>query len=49
MLSGIIILLIIVYVGFVIYRKVQNIRAGKYCNCGCEDCVRSCSKKKHSL
>lgn len=31
-------LLIILYAGFVIYKKVKNIKAGKYCSCGCSDC-----------
>lgn len=38
-------LLITVYAGIIIYKKVKNIKQGKYCNCGCKDCISSCSGK----
>jgi hypothetical protein len=30
--------LIAIYAGYVIYKKVKDIRAGKFCSCGCSDC-----------
>ncbi|MDD3221472.1 MAG: FeoB-associated Cys-rich membrane protein [Clostridia bacterium] len=37
---------IIIYVIFVIYRKIMQIRAGKYCECSCDDCTKQCGQKK---
>jgi len=34
----VIIALIIIYSIYVIYRKVKNIKKGKLCECGCDDC-----------
>lgn len=34
----ILILLIASYAGYVIYKKVKDIKKGKFCNCGCEKC-----------
>lgn len=30
--------LIAMYAGFVIYKKVKDVKAGKFCSCGCGDC-----------
>lgn len=30
--------IIFIYAGFIIYKKVKDIKAGKYCSCGCGDC-----------
>jgi hypothetical protein len=30
--------LIIAYAGYVIYKKIKDIKAGKFCSCGCGDC-----------
>lgn len=30
--------LIAIYVGYIIYKKVKDIKAGKFCSCGCNDC-----------
>jgi hypothetical protein len=38
MISIIIVALIILYAIFVIRKKVKDVKAGKYCNCGCLDC-----------
>ncbi|MGM9977781.1 MAG: FeoB-associated Cys-rich membrane protein [Clostridium sp.] len=34
----ILILLIVSYAGYVIYKKVKDIKKGKFCSCGCENC-----------
>lgn len=38
MAQWIIIGLIAVYAGIVIYKKVSDLRKGKFCSCGCKDC-----------
>lgn len=30
--------LIAIYAGYVIYKKVKDMKAGKFCNCGSKDC-----------
>ncbi len=30
--------LLALYTGYVIYKKVKDIKAGKFCSCGCSDC-----------
>ncbi len=34
------------YVVWVIRRKIKDIKKGKYCSCGCQDCEQSCQSKK---
>lgn len=34
----IIVALIMLYAGFVIYKKAKDMKKGKFCNCGCDDC-----------
>ncbi|MBP3284214.1 MAG: FeoB-associated Cys-rich membrane protein [Clostridia bacterium] len=34
------------YCAFVIYRKVKNVKAGKFCDCGCSSCEAKCHKKE---
>lgn len=34
----IIVALIVLYAGYVIYKKVKDMKKGKFCNCGCEEC-----------
>jgi len=29
---------IAIYVIYIIYKKVKDIKAGKFCSCGCGDC-----------
>lgn len=44
----IIIVLIAAYVAWVIYRQVKRYKAGKFCDCGCENCpskTRNCKYK----
>lgn len=40
--------LIAIYAGYVIVKKVKNMKAGKFCDCGCGDCSSkaSCGIKK---
>lgn len=35
--------LLILYAIWVIRRRIREIRAGKFCSCGCESCTGSCS------
>ena len=45
-MAGVILgLIIFAYAGFVIYKKVKDVKAGKFCSCGCSDCPSS--KKCH--
>jgi hypothetical protein len=30
--------IIAIYAGYVIYKKVKDRKAGKFCSCGCGDC-----------
>ncbi|WP_455715610.1 FeoB-associated Cys-rich membrane protein [Anaerosporobacter sp.] len=46
MISIIIVALILLYAAFVIRKKVKDIKAGKFCNCGCSECPSS--NKCHS-
>lgn len=34
------------YAGFVIYKKIKNIKKGKFCSCGCNSCNKKCSNNK---
>jgi hypothetical protein len=38
MFEYIIICAITIYFIYVIYKKIKNIRKGKFCDCGCENC-----------
>ncbi|PHV69300.1 FeoB-associated Cys-rich membrane protein [Sporanaerobium hydrogeniformans] len=38
MVSVIILGVILLYVLFVIYKKVKGMKEGKFCSCGCESC-----------
>jgi len=29
---------IAIYVAYLIYKKIKDVKAGKFCNCGCKDC-----------
>lgn len=44
--SIILLVLIGAYAGFVIYKRVKDIKKGKYCNCGCDNCTNKCNSKK---
>ena len=35
--------LIAVWAGYVIYKKVKDMKKGKFCSCGCESCT-GCKK-----
>ena len=37
--------LVLVYVAFVIVKRVKAIKKGQYCSCGCESCPSSCKTK----
>ncbi len=39
MAGGIIVACIVAYCAFVIYRKVRDMKAGKYCSCDCSQCA----------
>ncbi|BBF45300.1 hypothetical protein lbkm_4062 [Lachnospiraceae bacterium KM106-2] len=41
MIEFIILFLIAAYAGFVITKKVKDIKKGKYCSCGCDSCTSS--------
>lgn len=43
----IIVALIVLYAGYVIYKKVKDMKKGKFCNCGGEECplASKCHKK----
>lgn len=43
--SGILLLGILVYAGVVIRKKIKDMKAGKFCSCGCDSCP-SASKCK---
>ncbi|WP_167958309.1 FeoB-associated Cys-rich membrane protein [Anaerosporobacter faecicola] len=38
MVSILIVAAIVAYAGFVIRKKVKDIKEGKYCSCGCSGC-----------
>lgn len=38
-------IVIAVYVGIVIHKKVKDMKNGKFCSCGCNDCASNCNKK----
>lgn len=40
--------IIALYAGFVVVKKVKDMRKGKFCGCGCSDCTSACSDKKSS-
>lgn len=46
MASIIIVVAIVIYAAFVIRKKVKDMKAGKFCSCGCSDCPSS--KKCHT-
>ena len=46
MVSIIIVAAIVLYAAFVIRKKVKDMKAGKFCSCGCSDCPSA--KKCHS-
>ena len=49
MLASIIIgVLFFCYVAWVIRRKMKDIKEGRYCGCGCNDCQKSCSERKNN-
>ncbi|SCP98092.1 FeoB-associated Cys-rich membrane protein [Anaerobium acetethylicum] len=38
--------LITVYAGFVIIKKIKDIKKGKFCSCNCDSCPsKNCGKK----
>lgn len=41
-------IIIVGYAGFVIYRKLKDMKQGKYCGCGCDHCISKCNKKEES-
>lgn len=30
--------LIAAYIGYIIYKKAKDIKKGKFCSCGCDEC-----------
>ena len=46
MLSLIIAILIACYAVWVIHKKIQDVKAGRFCGGDCEGCMKSCSKKE---
>lgn len=38
MIEWVILGLILLYAGWVIYKKVKDFKKGKFCGCGCSDC-----------
>ncbi|MGN0360795.1 MAG: FeoB-associated Cys-rich membrane protein [Hominisplanchenecus sp.] len=38
--------LIFAYAGYVIFRKVREWKAGRFCSCGCESCQMKCYGRK---
>ncbi|GEM_PF-1506334 len=42
----IIVLLLGVYSFFVVRKRVKEIKAGKFCSCGCSDCPSHCNCTK---
>ncbi|BCN32244.1 FeoB-associated Cys-rich membrane protein [Anaeromicropila herbilytica] len=44
----IIIGVILMYSGYVIFKKIKDVRNGKFCSCGCDGCSASkgCKSKK---
>jgi hypothetical protein len=46
MIGIIIALLIAIYSGIVIYKKYKDVKAGKFCSCGCENCPSKCKEFK---
>ncbi|HEX3020971.1 MAG TPA: FeoB-associated Cys-rich membrane protein [Lachnospiraceae bacterium] len=45
----VILLIIFGYAGFVIYRKVKDMKNGKFCSCGCSSCPSSSRCKDTEL
>ncbi|MGN0605603.1 MAG: FeoB-associated Cys-rich membrane protein [Oscillospiraceae bacterium] len=44
-MAGIIIIgIIAAYCIFVISKKIRDIKKGKYCSCGCQNCHSNCKK-----
>lgn len=37
-------LILLIYVGFVVKRKVTDVKNGKFCSCNCEGCSGKCGK-----
>lgn len=37
---------IFAYAGYVIFRKVREWKAGRFCSCGCESCQMKCYGRK---
>ena len=37
--------LIVLYSGYIIYRKIKDLKQGKYCGCGCDHCSLKCNGK----
>lgn len=48
MLKYIIIGLIAIYFIYIIYKKMKDIKNGKFCDCGCDSCLikSQCNSKK---
>lgn len=36
---------VLLYVVFVIVKRVKDIKNGHYCNCGCDNCPSKCNSK----
>ncbi len=45
---AVIILLILVYAGLVIRRKIRRMKAGQFCDCGCGECPTANKCKKNN-
>ena len=44
MVTVIIGVLIALYSGLIIYRKIKDLKQGKYCGCGCNHCSLKCKE-----
>ncbi|ROR26412.1 attachment p12 family protein [Mobilisporobacter senegalensis] len=42
----IIVVLIVLYTGFIIYKKAKDMKKGKFCNCGRDDCPSATKCRK---
>ncbi len=43
-MSGVIIVGVLGYCGFIAVKKIKDIKKGKYCSCSCSNCHMKCKK-----
>ncbi|NFD75970.1 FeoB-associated Cys-rich membrane protein [Clostridium botulinum] len=46
MIGFIFIAIITLYASHVIYKRMNNMKKGKFCNCGCSECQLKCRSKE---